>query len=192
MNRSDEQTIPYKGLVLSLLLIIPFTVFGSDNDEAGKEDRKPKFYAGGNLGLQFGNVTLVDASPWLSYRPIQQLAFGIGGTYKYYRYNLLDRHVTRSYYGGRVFSRYYPKSQSIDFLNAFFLHAEYEKLKLSFGNQEAELSDQDVEALFGGIGYQIPLGRFVYGDIYLLYDFIKSGYSPYENPVLRVGVSVGL
>lgn len=192
MNQSRLQTHLFKGVFISVLFLISFAAIAGDTDDEDQKDRKPRFYAGGNLGLQFGNVTLIDASPWLSYRPIQQLAIGVGGTYKYYRYNLLDQHVTRSYYGGRVFSRYYPKSQSIDFLNAFFLHAEYEKLKLTFGNNEADISNQNVDALFGGVGYQIPLGRYVFGDIYLLYDFLKSGYSPYENPVLRVGVSVGL
>ncbi|MCF8334500.1 MAG: hypothetical protein K9I47_10175 [Bacteroidales bacterium] len=167
---------------------------GKDNQD---EESSPKFYAGGNLGLQFGTITLIDVSPWISYRVIPQFSIGVGGTYKYYRYgsqfisnqNTTTADRTYHYYGGRLFSRYYPKSESIGILNALFLHAEYEILELQF---DTSSSNQRVESVFGGAGFQIPLGEHVYGDIYLLYDFNKSGYSPYKNPLLRVGVNVGL
>ncbi|MCF8338716.1 MAG: hypothetical protein K9I74_12135 [Bacteroidales bacterium] len=183
-------------VVICFLILSPFSLYAlgeDDNDQ--DEESSPKFYAGGNLGLQFGTVTLVDVSPWLSYRIIDRFSVGVGGSYKYYRFDnqfLNNQNTNPShtyhYYGGRLFSRYYPQSESIGVLNAIFLHAEYEILEF----QLSDNSNQRVKSIFGGAGYQIPLGEHVYGDIYLLYDFKKSGYSPYKNPLLRFGVKVGL
>lgn len=179
------------GFVILALMLFVDSMYASIPDEDKQQDA-PKFYIGGNLGLQFGTVTLIDVSPSISYRFIPQIAIGLGGTYKYYRYNLLDTRIKRSYYGGRVFSRFYPQSESLGLLNQLFLHAEYEMLEMSLDANNNDTPNQQVESLFGGIGYQIPLGRYAYGDIYLLYDFKQSAYSPYKNPLLRVGVTVGL
>lgn len=179
------------GFSILLLLLITGNMYASVANGEEKED-VPKFYIGGNLGLQFGTVTLIDVSPSISYRFIPQFAIGLGGTYKYYRYNLLDTKIKRSYYGGRVFSRFYLQSESLEILNQLFLHGEYEILEMSFDANNSDTPNQRVESLFGGIGYQIPLGRDAYGDIYLLYDFKQSAYSPYKNPLLRVGVTIGL
>jgi len=179
------------GFSTLVILLFSGNIYASGSD-GGEQEDAPKFYIGGNLGLQFGTVTLIDVSPSVSYRFIPRFAIGIGGTYKYYRYNLLDTKIKRSYYGGRVFSRFYPQSESIEILNQLFLHAEYEMLEMSLDANNSDTPNQQVESLFGGIGYQIPLGRYAYGDIYLLYDFKQSAYSPYKNPLLRVGVTIGL
>jgi len=176
-------------LLLTLLLSVLFVHAANGGND---EEKQPKLYVGGNLGLQFGTITLVDVSPWIGYRIIPQFTVGVGGTYKYYRYNLLNTNIQRSYYGGRGFVRYFPSSESIEILNSIFLHAEYEILEMSLDANNSDASNQRVESLFGGIGYQIPLGRDVYGNVYLLYDFKQSGYSPYKNPMMRVGVSVAL
>lgn len=178
-----------RNLLLLVLLLSVLSVHAA-NDRGDKE--QPKFYVGGNLGLQFGTITLIDVSPWISYRIIPQFSVGVGGTYKYYRYNLLNTKIQRSYYGGRGFLRYYPSSESIEILNQIFLHAEYEILEMHFDANDNDVPNQQVESLFGGVGYQIPFGKHVNGEIYLLYDFKQSGYSPYKNPMMRVGVSVGL
>lgn len=178
---------------VSILIFVILMSFITANASDDSEDKKPpKFYAGGNLGLQFGTITLVDVSPWISYRIIPQISFGIGGTYKYYRYNLLDTKIKRSYYGGRGFMRFYPQSKSVGVLNQFFLHAEYEVLKMSLDAGNSDVPNQLVESIFAGVGYQVPLGEYAYGDIYLLYDFNQDAYSPYKNPLLRVGVAIGL
>ena len=175
-----------------IILLFSAGVYAQDQDQS--DNRAGSFFVGGNLGLQFGTVTLVDVSPMAGYYFTKNWSAGLGLTYKYYRYTFLDNKFESSYYGGRAFTRYHLSSKSIDILNHLLLHGEYELLNFRFepeGGGNA-YENTKVESYFIGGGYNAPLSRKVNAHILILYNLNDTANSPYDNPVVRVGVSVRL
>lgn len=142
---------------------------------------KDRLYFGGNFGMQFGTVTLIDFSPLVGVMITPKYSAGLGITYQYFK----DRRYyggESSSYGGRLFNRY-------NVLPNVFLHGEYESL-----NYKSYYYDTPrriwSNALFLGGGYFAPFGggrgganfTFLYN---VLHDNIRS---PYGEPyVIRVG-----
>ena len=185
----------------STLLIIIFLIFSLDsfaqeiespvphapatteqqNDPNPKTDWSKKFYTGGGLGLQFGSYTYIELSPILGYHITPKFSAGIGATYIYLR----DRanNFSTSIYGGKVFAEY-------DVYRGISPHVEYELLNLEvygvFLRQRVYVSS----LLVGGSYHQeVGTNSTIY--IMLLYNLIDDIYSPYENPILRIGFNVG-
>lgn len=183
-----------KNRLLLTGVILMWSIISSAQNNDQIDDRTGNFFVGGNLGLQFGTVTLIDVSPMGGYYITNNWSAGIGATYKYYRYTLLDNKFVSSYYGGRAFTRYQLQSKKIDLLNNLFLHGEYELLNYRFEPQGGgnEYENSKVESYFIGGGYNAPLSRKVNVHLMLLYNLNDTANSPYENPVVRVGVSVRL
>lgn len=144
---------------------------------------KDRVYYGGNFGMQFGTITLVDVSPLVGVMITNRYSAGLGVTYQYFN----DRRYvggSTSTYGGRVFNRY-------NVLPNIFLHGEFETINFDNFNQfNGEFSRIWSNALFLGAGYFAPFGggrgganfTFLYN---LLHDNLRS---PYGEPyVIRVG-----
>ncbi len=147
-----------------------------------KKDLSDKIFFGGNLGLQFGTVTFADISPLVGYRFTDKISAGVGITYQYYHYK--DRYINfeTNVYGGRVFGRY-------NFTESFFAHLEYEYLNLETFDFPGKRID--VGSLLGGVGYMQHFGRNSGIMAMVLYNFTESAYTPYSNPIFRVGFVVG-
>lgn len=160
--------------------------------EPVKESRSfgERIFFGGNLGLQFGDITFVDISPLVGYRITDQLAAGIGGTYIYQRYRdrVYNYEYSTNIYGGRIFSRYY-------FVENLFGHAEYEILNLEVPGLNyyvnGELVRENISSFFVGGGYRQMIGERSALEIVLLYNLTEEAYSPYVNPIIRVGFVAG-
>lgn len=91
---------------------------------------KDRLYFGGNFGMQFGTVTLIDVSPLAGVMITDKYSAGIGITYQYFD----DRRFiggSSSTYGGRLFNRY-------NVLPNIFLHAEYESINFENYNLASE------------------------------------------------------
>jgi hypothetical protein len=150
-----------------------------DKDDTAFSD---KLFTGGDFGLQFGTLTVVQLSPIVGYWVTQdKLAVGAGITYQYYNNHAYK--FSTSIYGGNVFTRYY-------FGESFFAHGEYEML-----NVEAFDGFHDrvwVPGLLAGGGYRQPLGEKASFTIIALWNFTQSTYTPYNNPVIRAGINIGL
>jgi len=142
-----------------------------------------KFFVGGNLGLQFGTVTFIDISPLIGYRFTEKFSAGTGITYRYYSYNDKTYNFSTSVYGGRVFGRYF-------ILENLFAHTEYESLSL----ERFDLRNKRiiVNSLLAGGGYRQALGERSFIELLALWNFNESVYSPYTNPIIRVGFNIGL
>jgi len=170
---------------------------------------------GGNLGLQFGDVTGIVISPDIKIRMFNQFYGGIGFTYQYMRYkdyyydkpnqNFID--FRSNAYGGRVFLRYYLKDLFDNFLGNLFAHAEYEYLDFvqpvkfdpsgtildPFNNTFARGNQNiEVNSLFVGAGYSQPVGGRTFLELLILYNLNDTYNSPYSNPVFRVGFGFSL
>lgn len=134
------------------------------------------------MGAQFGTVTFIDVSPLLGYKITDKIGAGIGATYQYYHYRDKFYDFETNVYGGRVFGRYL-------FTDYLFAHVEYEYLNLeAFDFNRRRV---DVESLLAGGGYVQRVSDNVSIVAMLLYNFTESVYTPYTNPIIRVGVNIG-
>lgn len=148
-----------------------------------KKTFRDKIFFGGNLGLQFGTVTFADVSPLVGYRFNDKISAGIGATYQYYHYKDKYYDFETDVYGGRVFGRY-------NFTDYLFGHAEYEYLNLeTFDFKRRRV---DVVSLMAGAGYIQRISDRAGIVAMVLYNFTESVYTPYQNPIFRVGFVVGL
>lgn len=167
-----------------------------------KDNEQKRWFVGGNIGLQFGYVTLIDVSPYAGYMITPRFALGAGATYKYYRirdyffdpYQNSWQNFRSHVYGGPVFARYFV-SRSI------FVHTEYEFLRFrnevyvqNPGGQRYDRRYQhvNVHSMFVGGGYRQYFGSASAFEIMLLWNLNETPNSPYENPVIRMGFSIGL
>ncbi|HCQ30360.1 MAG TPA: hypothetical protein DIU39_08745 [Flavobacteriales bacterium] len=134
-----------------------------------------KVRVGGNFGLQFGNYTLVEVSPMVSYEVFKNAYMGLGATYLYYNDKIYDYQT--SIYAGRLFSQYYFENFPM------MLHAEYEVMNLElFGfNQRV-----NVDNVYVGGGYAEPIGKNSYAVIMLLWNVTQNPNSVYSNPIMRI------
>jgi hypothetical protein len=89
-------------------------------------------------------------------------------------------------YGGGPFMQY-------TIFEGLFAHAEYELLNLEvydyFLNQFAR---QNISSVFLGGGYRQMMGARSAVDFLILWNVNETEYSPYANPVIRIGFGFGL
>lgn len=196
--------------LFTLLIFISMTSFcqvdGPDNSQNVLKDRNMPGYSftdrliyGGSIGLQFGSITLLDLSPVIGYRITPKLEAGVGATYKYYRYKdfYLDQTTGESFdlksniLGGSVYTRYH-------FLENFFAHVEYERLKYNYdelyysgSTMMRQANHVYVNSLFVGGGLSQRISQHSYFYIMALWNLNNDAMSPYSNPVLRMGVLLG-
>ncbi|MBA3970669.1 MAG: hypothetical protein H0X46_00710 [Bacteroidetes bacterium] len=161
--------------------------FAQDSTMTRKHPPKKNFwdkvFVGGNMGLQFGTVTFADVSPLIGYRFTEKIAAGVGATYQYYHYKDKFYDFETNVYGGRVFGRY-------SFTESLFGHVEYEYLNLeAFDFNRRRV---DVGSLMAGGGYIQKISDRAGIVAMVLYNFTESAYTPYSNPIFRIGIMVGL
>ncbi len=177
--------------IYSFVTISAFAQTDSINGRPAKEHRplKDRFYFGGNLGLQFGNQTYIDISPLVGYKITEKFSAGLGITYIYYKQrfpNYPQYNYETSIYGGRVFSRYY-------IIENLFAHTEIEMLNMEvFDVIKYEYKRKNILSPFVGAGYVQRFGQSSGIYIMLLYNLNDTPDSPYSNPVIRIGVNLGI
>src|SRR5690606_32186277 len=143
-----------KFLILFFLAFGLFQISSFAQREIYSEDSvqfKDRLYYGGNFGMQFGTVTLIDFSPLVGVMITPKFSSGLGITYQYFK----DKRYfggEASSYGGRVFSRY-------NIFPNIFLQGEYERINFDNYNQRADQFERIwSNALFLGGGYFAPFG----------------------------------
>lgn len=176
-------------LKLLAILLIGFSctyVNGQSNSDRGSF--KDKLFVGGNLGAQFGSVTLVEISPLIGYKITEKFSSGIGATYIYYKlkrtssFPAYETHI----YGGRIFSQY-------QIIESIIGYTELEVLNLDiYNSNESKFERGNVYSWLVGGGYTQPIGNRASLNMYLLWDLIEDLNSPYENPIIRIGINAGL
>jgi len=191
-----------KILLIVLLNLITASIFAQTEEDQSVKDLQfnQRLVFGGGFGMQFGNVTLLDLSPSIGYRVTDQLTLGTGISYKYNHIKdyTLDLNSGKWYdynsnvFGGSIWSRYY-------LLQNFFAHAEIEQLRINYKYTSFSSttptnikSGVDVTSVLVGGGYRQPLGGHVFFNILILFNLNETEFSPYNNPIIRAGVSVGM
>jgi hypothetical protein len=144
---------------------------------------------GGYLGIQFGTITLINISPLASYRITPKFHAGLGLTYQYYQDNTYNPHYSSSAYGGSIFARYF-------IWRDLFVHLEYAPLYITNFVYYPPYTNPTGKApwahdiLIGG-GYRQWIGDKAFMSLMLLWNLNQTIYSPYSNPIFRIGFGVG-
>lgn len=187
-------------LFIIVLFVTSFTfaqdedsyVYGDDQTETkDNKDREIKplidwsrVSIGGGLGMTFGNVVLIDIAPTAAYFVTDQFLYGIGVNYMYYE----DKYVgfKTNTYGARIFSQYLLEVLPV------LAHVEAEVINADSFSHPGERVN--VVNLYVGGGLNQKMGDRSYFYMLMLWnlnDYNESILS-YPNPVIRVGVAVGI
>lgn len=167
----------------TLLLFIHSPSIGQNSDMGTFSDR---VFIGGGIGGGFSNTyAYIEVSPMAGYMINERWAAGLGLRYQYSQDKIYD--FSRSVIGPYIFTRY----QLLDFA---FIYAEYEHLFLKYkdviGGQEY-IDNVVAPGLLLGGGISSGFGKSM-AFLMILYNVTEGPYTPYANPVIRMGVSVGL
>ncbi len=181
----------YRFLIIMYILLLPgfsFSVTGQESTPTQPVTYKPTFkdriILGGNFGIQFGSITLIDVSPQVGYRITERFIAGVGATYQYYDDNYY--HYSTNIFGGRAFLRYFV------FRN-FFAHAEYELLNYEpYYISPFESGRVNVNSYLIGGGYAQQIGGNSFMGFEILWNLNETAYTLYNNPIIRVGFGIGL
>jgi len=189
-NRSTNSVY----ICIGLFFLSSLTFFQTLKAQVNAESTKPEYnlkshlYFGGGFGLQFGYMTLIEVSPLVGYNITPKFSIGLSPTYKFYKYNdyygqNLD--LKTNVWGGSIFSRYY-------LFENVFAHVEYESLLYNTHTPGFPETQQQYNSFFVGGGYNQRIGGNSGMYILVLWNLNDSYDSPYSNPIIRVGFSVGL
>ncbi len=181
-------------LVLLLILILPpaFSQEDSIRHPQKYKNKKESFWSwdkvvyGGDIGATFGEVTFVNISPMIGYRLTKRLVPGISPIYQYIRIRdqgitYLETHV----YGAAFSTRYYV-------LDYVFGHGEYQWLngEYDYISRPGQRINIQAVLLGGGINYGTGGGSSIYAMI--LWDVLHDPFYPYNSPIIRGGISIGI
>lgn len=182
-------------LIAAIIFISVFAANAQDTPPGPKKNFGQRLVFGGGFGAQFGSVTQVNISPIIGYRVTEKLTAGIGITYIYYKYQYLgyngaifneQDHII----GGSLWGEYRVIPQA-------FLHAEYGILNESIPKQSAngqylgETMRYNLNSFLVGGGYYQAMGQNAGMQFSLLWDLIEDPWSPYSNPIIRIGFAAG-
>jgi len=174
--------------------ISSFAQFGQPASERKSEFKMQKrLYIGGGIGFGISSyATSLMIAPVVGYRLTPDVDIGTRLNYTYYRYNDSPLKYTTNNYGAGFFARYY-----LFFFSDLFLHAEYEALNYEqvYVNSNWEVDHKErvwVSSLFLGGGYRQWVGQNAFVGITVLWNILDSLDSPYNNPIFRIGVGVGI
>ncbi len=173
-----------------LFFFASFSGFSQIDDSTmfRKHPPKPRFwdnvFIGGGLGAQFGSKTAINISPLIGYKFTEKITAGVGAIYQYFHYREIGYNLETNIFGGNVFGRYF-------FTKNLFGHAEIEYLNLEAFDYYPTRR-VDVESFLAGGGYIQRFGQNSGIILMVLYNFTPSYYTPYNNPIIRIGLNIGL
>ena len=72
-----------------------------------------------------------------------------------------------------------------------FAQVEYELLSVEYMIDPVTSSRRSINSLFIGGGLYQSMGGKGFATIAILYNVLETQYSPYSNPLIRVGFGVG-
>jgi hypothetical protein len=173
-----------KFIVLALFPILFFTQSIKAQGERISSFRESRWFVGGNLGLQFGTITILDISPYTGFKLTNRLSVGAGFTYQYLREGKGDYKYTSNMFGGRIFSSY-------AIIPEVFAYAEYEVLNYEVAIDINRYARKNVSSVLVGGGYRQMIGPNLYSDIMILWNLTESPDSRYTNPIYRIGMVIG-
>ncbi|MBU0489459.1 MAG: hypothetical protein KKA07_02435 [Bacteroidetes bacterium] len=181
-----------KILLVGLLLVAFLRIEAqnySDDPETGtknKETSGNRFYTGGGIALQIGSVTILGISPTLGYKITESFSVGLGVKYLYYSEVYSTGRSSASIYGASPFARYL-------ITESVFAYTEYEFINIVYKDPGYALNDQmSLESFFVGGGYRQEVTNNSWFYLLVLFNLNNTPNTIYQNPVLRMGIEIGL
>lgn len=167
--------------IIFLFFVFQVSLFAQEK----KHEFETRHYIGGSTGLQFGTVININVAPHYGFYILPRLSAGIGGSYQYYSNASYSPPMQLNIFGGSIFSR-------IDIIDQLYLHGEYELLtyKTDMYSPLRQIEQIVCNNALIGAGY-----RQLFSDmdkdcayIMILFNLNDTFYTPYTNPVLRIGL----
>jgi len=193
----QKRDMKFKNSNILVIVLLIFCLGAGYNHTCAQDDYqgslkgaplKERLFYGGGLGLQVGSITLIDVSPMIGYKLSNRIGIGVSPTYKYYHwqdYFGKDLDLKTNVFGGSVFARCYV-------YQGLFAQSEYEYLRYKYDNPASSGKfTNDIWSLFIGGGYSQPLGGRASMYIMALWNLHDTQDSPYNNPLIRIGMSLG-
>jgi len=156
---------------------------------ASKKSKRPGsgFFFGGGLGGGYSTYSsYIQITPIIGYRVTPKFQVGSRLTYMHQWYkDYRGNNYNYDIYGGSLFFRYV-------FWKFLYAQAEYEILSVpDYYSSDANVN-RSVHSLFAGLGFMQHLGGSAFLTVSVLYNFLEDEYTPYSNPLVRVGFGFGL
>lgn len=163
---------------------------GTKNPKGKSTSILDRMEFGGIVGAQFGDVTYIELAPLAAYHITEAFHAGLGLTYQYYHVNYTGYpDYSSSAYGGSIFARYFVWRD-------LFAHVEYAPLYITNFQFPPYVTPVDeapwAHDIFLGGGYRQRFAERASVNLMLLFNVNETVYSPYSNPIIRIGFGVGL
>lgn len=160
--------------------------------------RKGKFFLVPEVWMSFGNSTYIEVAPMIGYQALERLGLGLGPHYIYQsvRASPVNPYSIQTHsYGIKGFARFALITNAEEFLpiklfSELFVHAEYEALSMEKGFYVPPYTDSGriiYQGFLLGGGFTQRVGMFNSVSFMILWDINESTYSPYANPIFRIG-----
>ncbi len=155
-----------------------------ERQQKQKSYEPSRWFAGGMLGGGFSSTdSYIQIAPIIGYEVTPEFQVGTRLNYIYQSYkDFYGQKYNLNNYGGSLFLRY-------RFFKYLFAQTEYEILSVPV--YPYELNRRAVNSFFIGGGIIQSLGGSGFFTMTILYNLLDSEYSPYSNPLFRVGFGFG-
>ena len=185
-------------IIIFLLLFICSQITIVHSQQRERIPFGQRIVAGGEVSLGVGSMTYIDISPYIGYRITPRLTAAVGPIYIYENYQFYN--YKTSTYGGRIIAYYSIIKDLEEFigigLGSLLIYGEnqllsVEKVERNFPTGMLIFTDERtwIDNLLLGVGISQPIGRRGSINLFVLFDVTENIYSPYENPILRIGFS---
>ena len=176
-----------KRFALLLSLLISVATYAQKEDNPAFKDR---LFFGGDIALSFSsNTAIVGAAPLVGCRITDRWAAGVGVSYYYFRSSFFGQDYATSIFGGNAFTR-------VLITDALFAQTELNIINTDIytynpTTDTVERGRGNIPMWYVGGGYRQNIGGNAFASVTVLYDLIDDLNSPYQNPIIRGGVSLG-
>jgi hypothetical protein len=184
-----------------LLLILLFTVVAASlSAQEEVPSRRGKIFLIPELWLSFGTRTYIEVAPMVGYYINNRLSVGLGPHFIYEAQRAYPPYPAYSTwaYGLKGFVRFSVITNAEEFLpiklfSDLFVHVEYEGLSLEKSLYIPPYTDNGrfvYQGFLVGGGFAQRVGMYNSVSFMVLWDVNESTYSPYGNPIFRIGFNV--
>lgn len=187
-------------IILVVILGVTWPVFSFAQEKApSKPNVWDRMYVGGNLGLQFGDITDIEVSPHVGYYIYPRWSMGIGGTYEYYKskayLNIYAPNMNTHIYGWNIFTELalipdLGKLIRVGSNVSINGYMEYERLSLEKQYFEIPYNSTGrfwIDNFMVGGGLKEAVGRRSNIYFLILWNLNETINSLYSNPVFKFG-----
>ena len=183
-----------RSFVFIFLVICTLSSFAQEE----MPSRKGKFFLIPEIWLSFGSRTYIELGPLVGYHVNDRLVVGLGPHYIYQNQKASPAYpyaYESHSFGLKGFGRFSLITNAGEFLpiklfDDLFVHVEYEAMSLenSYSLPGSPDSDRFIyNALLLGGGFNQRVGMYNSISFTVLWDVNGTVYSPYSNPIFRVG-----